>query len=536
MPNRENKNSRTFRPKPVVLCILDGWGIAPPHAGNAVANAKLPHFNELASNYPVMALSAAGEAVGVPWGDVGNSKVGHVSLGSGRIVYQDLPRINKAISDGTFFKNKALCAAADHVKANNSCLHLIGLLSNGGVHAAVEHLAALLAFASEQKLKRVYLHLFLDGRDMAYNSARQLITVVEHAIGEYKVGAIATLAGRFYAMDRDNNWERTAKAYQAMAAGESDKTFATPDEAFAYYYGKKIYDEEFPPTVITTNGQPAVTITENDAIIYFNFRADRARQMTKALAVPGFSKFAGVRSFRNLFFVTMTEYEKNLPVSVAFPPETVVNTLGDVLAAAGLKQLRIAETEKYAHVTYFFNGGREDPGTGEERIVIPSPSVASYADEPKMSAPVITERLKKEIAADVYDFILVNYANADMVGHTGDMDATIIALEYLDFALRELSQLVLSKNGVLLITADHGNAEELFNMQTGVIDKEHSTNPVPLVIVGKQFEGKRLDQTDVSGADLSILNPQGILADVAPTILDIMQLQKPPEMTGRSLI
>jgi len=518
------------------LCILDGWGISPPHAGNAVANAKLPHFNELIANYPVAALSASGEAVGVPWGDMGNSKVGHLSLGAGRIIYQDLPRINKAISDGVFFTNEAFCAAAAHVKKNNSRLHLMGLLSNGGVHAAVEHIIALLAFAGEQKLREVYLHLFLDGRDMAYNSARQLITDVMRAINDYKVGAIATLSGRFYAMDRDNNWERTAKAYEAIVAGKSDKIFATPDEAFAYYYGKKVYDEEFTPTVISRDGKQTAVIADNDAVIYFNFRADRARQMTKALAVPGFDKFSGIQHFKNLFFVTMTEYEKNLPVSVAFPPEMVTNTLGDVLVSAGLKQLRIAETEKYAHVTYFFNGGREEPGAGEERIVIPSPSVASYADEPKMSASAITERLKKEIISDKYDFILVNYANADMVGHTGDMDATIIALEYLDYALGELSQLVLSKNGVLLITADHGNAEEMFKMQTGAIDKEHSTNPVPFIIVGKQFEGKRLDQTDVSGTDLSILNPQGILADVAPTILDIMQLKKPSEMTGRSLL
>jgi len=530
------KKQNNQRPKPVVLCVLDGWGIAPPHAGNAIANAKLPHFNELVSSYPVMALSAAGEAVGVPWGDMGNSKVGHLSLGSGRIIYQDLPRINKAISDGSFFVNEALLAAAAHVKKNNSRLHLMGLLSNGGVHAAVEHLTALLAFASEQKLSKVYEHLFLDGRDMAFNSARQLITEAQRAIVDYKIGVIATLVGRFYAMDRNNNWERTARAYYAMVEGKADKTFATPDEAFAYYYNNKVYDEEFPPAVISVDGKAAGTIAENDAVIYFNFRADRARQMTKALTVPGLSKFSGARSFHNLFFVTMTEYEKSLPVSVVFPPVAVSNTLGDVLAAAGLKQLRIAETEKYAHVTYFFNGGREDAGVREKRIVIPSPGIASYADEPKMSASKITERLKKEILAGAYDFILVNYANADMVGHTGDMDATISALEYLDSALHELSQLILSQGGVLLITADHGNAEELFNMQTGAIDKEHSANPVPFIIVGKQFEGKRLDQADVSDADLSILNPHGILADVAPTILDIMQLQKPPEMTGRSLL
>src|SRR3989338_6607675 len=528
-----SNNINQIRPKPVVLCVLDGWGIAPPHSGNAITNAKLPHFSELVARYPVVALSAAGEAVGVPWGDMGNSKVGHLSLGAGRIIYQDLPRINKAISENTFFQNEALLAAAQHVKKNNSSLHLLGLLSNGGVHAAVEHLTALIAFAGEQKISRLYLHLFLDGRDMAYNSARQLINDVQRAMADYHTGVIATLAGRFYAMDRDNNWERTARAYQAVSAGVADKTFATPDEAFAYYYGHKTYDEEFPPSVITADRKGAAVITDNDAFIYFNFRADRARQMTKAFVLPGFNKFTSVRSYRNLFFVTMTEYEKNLPVRVAFPPQEVRQTLSDVLAGAGLRQLRIAETEKYAPVTHFFNGGREEPSKGEERIVIPSPRVASYADAPQMSAPAVTERVKKEIAKDVYDFILINYANADIVGHTGDMAAAVTALEYLDKALHELTELVLAKGGVLLITADHGNCETMFNMQTGAIDKEHSVNPVPLIFFGKKFEGRRLDATDIAGNDLSILNPQGILADVAPTILKIMGLEKPIEMTGR---
>jgi 2,3-bisphosphoglycerate-independent phosphoglycerate mutase len=530
------KSDKQLRPRPVVLLILDGWGIAPPYSGNPISLAKLPNFNELTSHYPTLALSAAGEATGLPWGEMGNSEVGHLNLGAGRIVYQDLPRINKAISDNTFFNNKVLLNAAEHAKKNKSKFHLLGLLSNGGVHAAVEHLIALLAFAKQNKIDQVYLHLFLDGRDMSYNSGRQMIKDLNKSILEHKIGVIASLSGRFYAMDRDNNWERVERAYNAIANGECQKSFSDPMEAIEYYYAQKVYDEEFAPSVIVKNNQPIATVQDNDAVIFFNFRSDRARELTKAFILPGFNKFTKYQQRQNLYFATLTEYEKNLPVEVAFPQEEVVNTLGKVIADNGLKQLRIAETEKYAHVTYFFNGGKEEPYDKEERIVVPSPHTESYALEPKMSAPEVTARLIKEINKDIYDFILVNYANADMVSHTGDIDATIIALEYLDKALWEITNAVLSLNGVMLITADHGNAEELFNMQTGSIDKEHSTNPVPLIIIGKDYEGKNLGGQDVIGADLSLLNPSGILADMAPTVLKIMNLPKPKEMTGVALV
>jgi len=530
------KNDKQIIPKPVVLIILDGWGIAPPYAGNAITQAKLPNFTELASHYPAMALSAAGEAVGLPWGQMGNSEVGHLNLGAGRIVYQDLPRINKSISDDSFFSNAALLGAVGHVKKNKSKLHLMGLISNGGVHAAVEHLIALLTLAGRNELAEVYLHLFLDGRDMPYNSGRQMILDVNKSIAECKIGKIATVVGRFYAMDRDNNWERTAKAYQAIAQGKSERTFKSAIEAIDFYYGKKIYDEELPPSVIVDNGKPIATVKDGDAVIFFNFRGDRARQLTKSFVLPGFNKFFREKNILNLCFVALTEYEKSLPMQVAFLPEDVVNALGQVIADAGLKQLRLAETEKYAHVTYFFNGGKEDLYKGEKRIVVPSSRVESYADEPKMSSPEITANLIKEINKDVYDFILVNYANADMVAHTGNMDATVSALEYLDKFLGEIAKIILTHAGVMIITADHGNAEELFNMQTGSIDKEHSTNPVPLIVIGQDYEGKNLGKEDVIGADLSLLKTQGILADVAPTILKIMSLPKPKEMTGRSLI
>ncbi|MDP3900275.1 MAG: 2,3-bisphosphoglycerate-independent phosphoglycerate mutase [bacterium] len=524
------------RPKPVLLVVLDGWGIAPFYSGNAISQTKLPNYESLIARYPATILSAAGEAAGVPWGAMGNSEVGHLNLGSGRIVYQDLPRINKAISDNSFFDNSALKGAIENTKINNSKLHYLGLISTGGIHAAIEHLIALLAFASEHKLKQVYLHLFLDGRDMPYNSGRQLVMDVEKKIVEYKIGKIATLSGRFYAMDRNNHWDRVKKTYNAIALGKCDKFFATPGEAIEYYYSKKVYDEEFVPSVITNNNKPIATIDDKDSVVFFNFRSDRARQMSKVFVLPDFDKFERMKKFDSLYFVTMTEYEKNLPVHIAFPPETIKNTLGQVLSDSGLKQLRIAETEKYAHVTYFFNGGAEEAMLGEERVVIPSVNVESYADEPKMSAPEIFLALKKALSNDKYDFILVNFANADMVGHTGDMDATIKGINFLDKILGDLTRIIIAKDGAMLVTADHGNAEEMFNMQTGSITKEHSTNPVPLLIINKSLEGQKLSRADISGADLSILKPQGILADVAPTILKIMNIKKPPEMTGRSLI
>ena len=334
-----NIDKNQIRPKPVVLVVLDGWGIAPPYAGNAISLAKLPNFNQLVSHYPVMALSAAGEAVGLPWGEIGNSEVGHLNLGAGRIVYQDLPRINKAISDNIFFKNIALLGAVKHVQSHQSKLHLMGLISQGGVHAAIEHLIALLVFAKQQKMEQVYLHLFLDGRDMPFNSARQLIIDVLKSIAEHKIGVVASLAGRFYAMDRDNNWERIALAYAAIAQGESKKFFPDALAAIDYYYAKKIYDEEFVPAVIAKDGKPIAAVADGDAVIFFNFRADRARQLTKAFVLPGFNKFAPVINYQDLYFVTLTEYEKNLPAAIAFPPVAVKNTLGEVMAEAGLKQL-----------------------------------------------------------------------------------------------------------------------------------------------------------------------------------------------------
>jgi len=518
------------RPKPVVLIVLDGWGVYQPYPGNAVALANTPTFNSLIQEYPVTTLRASDEAVGLPWGEAGNSEVGHLSLGLGRILYQGLPRIDKDISDHSFYSNEVLLAAANHAKKNNSSLHLIGLVSNGGVHASVDHLFALLTFAKQQALENVFIHVFLDGRDTAYNAGLNTIKGLELTIKEQGVGTIATVSGRYYAMDRNNNWDRTEKTYRTMTLGEGE-TAKDAVTAIEKSYKNKIYDEEFVPTIINKKG----LVKENDAVIFFNFRPDRARQLTKAFVEENFEAFT--RPFlKNLFFVTFVVYEKDLPVKVVFPPYVIKECLGEVLAKNGLKQLRIAETEKYAHVTYFFNGGVEKPNEGEDRILVPSPAVASYDLKPEMSALEVTKKLVEAIESDKYDFILVNFANADMVGHTGNLQAAIKAIETLDKCLSKVVRSILMKNGIALITADHGNAEVMFNMQTGQIDKEHTSNPVPFILVGREYAGRNVGWQDLINNDLTLVQPQGFLADVAPTILKLMGLEKPKEMRGMNLI
>ncbi len=482
-----------------------------------------------------MTLQASGEAVGLSWGEIGNSEVGHLNLGSGKLLYQNLPRINKAITDGSFFKNAKFLEAVSRAKKNKTALHLMGLASSGGVHSSIEHLFALMELCAKQKLKEVYIHAFLDGRDMPYNSGVDFIAKIQQKIKEYGVGEIATIAGRFYAMDRDNHWERAVLAYNAMAKGESKEKFSDPIEAVNKSYGKKVYDEEFVPVVMENGGQPVATVKTGDSAIFFNFRSDRAREITKAFVLPGFEKFKREYS-RDLYFVAMTEYEKDLPVEIAYPPEIITEPLAKVIADAGLTQLHIAETEKYAHITFFFNGGLEVEFKGEERILVPSPRVSSYAEKPEMSAKEVTKKLVKEIMEEKYDFIVVNFANCDMVSHTGDLKATIKAVEVVDDSLKQIVEVVLGKGGAVLVTADHGNGEELVNSQSNEIDKEHSTYPVPFIIVGKEWEGKTAGSLDSPNSDLSLTQPSGLLSDVAPTIIKIMGLKKPKEMTGKSLI
>ncbi|MFH1366568.1 MAG: 2,3-bisphosphoglycerate-independent phosphoglycerate mutase [Patescibacteria group bacterium] len=521
--------------KPVVLVIMDGWGVAPPSRANALSQAKTPVWDKLLATYPSLTLQAAGESVGLPWGEMGNSEVGHLNLGAGKIIYQDLPRINKAIVDNTFYANKALKEAVRQVKKKNSDFHLMGLVSTGGVHSALDHLYALLEFCVKEGLKKVYIHAFLDGRDTPPKAGENFIEKLSVKMEELKVGQIATISGRFYAMDRDNHWDRIEKAYLAMTQGKTAKKAPHALEAIKESYKNNIFDEEFVPTIITDNkGEPLATVKEEDALIFFNYRSDRAREMTKAFVLPGFEKFPREKYLKNLFFVTMTEYESNLPVVVAFPPEKISEPLAKVVADNKLNQLHIAETEKYAHVTFFFNGGREEPFLNENRILVPSPSVSSYDQKPEMSARTLTDKLIKEINTGKYAFVVVNYANADMVGHTGIFPAIVKAIETVDECLGELIDCVLGVNGALILTADHGNAEEKIDLQTGFLIKEHSSNPVPLLIIGQEWQNHPSALS--LGSDLSSLTPFGLLSDVAPTVLELMGLPKPKEMTGQSLL
>lgn len=529
-----NNKPTKKRPKPVILVVLDGWGIMQPYSGNAISLAKTPVFDELISKYPAMTLRASGEAVGLPWGESGNSEVGHLNLGLGSIMYQGLPRINKFISDNSFYKTKAFLDVVNHVKQNKSKLHLIGLISTGCVHSSIEHLQALLAFTREQKIDDVFIHAILDGRDTPFNSGLNFIKSIMSFTKEYGVGRIASISGRFYAMDRDRHWDRITKAYMVMAEGIG-KQGGDPVAIIEQSYAKKIYDEELVPTVVTKNGRPVAKIGPNDGVIFFNYRSDRASQLTKAFVLPGFEKIKGRKYLQDLFFVCFTEYEKDLPVAIAFPSEKITSSLGKIISDENLAQLRIAETEKYAHVTYFFNGLSDVKQAGEDHVLIPSPQVISYDKKPAMSAPEITEKLIKLIQEDKYDFILINYANADMVGHTGNLKAAIEGIAIEDENLGKVIKSVLGKGGVLLVTADHGNAEFMFNMQTGQIDKEHTSNPVPFIVVGQEYEAKTIGFKDVPGDDLSLVQPQGMLSDVAPTILKIMGIKKPPTMTGMSL-
>ncbi len=523
------------RPKPTVLAILDGWGIAQDTDGNAITRAETPNIDRFTREYPVMTLYASGNEVGLNVGDMGNSEVGHLNIGAGRVYYQTFPRINKSIADKSFFENEALLRAITQAKEKKSSLHLIGLLGIGHVHASQAHLYALLELAKKHKLKKVFVHAILDGRDTVYNSGKDFVVELEEKMKSLGVGKIATVSGRFWAMDRDNRWDRIEKAYTAMTCGIADKYAVSAQQAIESSYKKKIYDEELEPVVIGEKQHPLTTVASKDAVIFFNFRPDRARELTEAFVLPGFEKFN--RTYiSGLECVTLTEYEKEIPVSVAFTPVVVHNCLAEVVSAAGLSQYHIAETEKYAHVTFFLNGTVEDPFPGEVRKIIPSPKVSSYDKEPAMSAGAITKDVIRAIEAGEYDVIILNFANADMVAHTGNMEASIKAMEVVDKSLGAIAEQVLAKEGILIITADHGNGEEVKNIETGEKDKEHSTNPVPLYIIGNEFRGKAGPAGDPPEGDLSLMHPVGVLADVAPTMLKLLGIRQPEEMTGRSLL
>ncbi|MFA7654070.1 MAG: 2,3-bisphosphoglycerate-independent phosphoglycerate mutase [Candidatus Magasanikbacteria bacterium] len=528
----------SYHYKPVVLTILDGFGIAPDSDGNAVARANMINYKKYLRQYPAMTLSASGSEVGLLFGQMGNSEVGHLNIGAGRIYYQSCPRLNQAISDGTFFTNKAFLEAINRVKKNKSRLHLVGMVGVGRVHSSDDHLYALLELCKKEKLKsdQVFVHAVLDGRDCIYNSGLDFIKNLQDKMKELGIGQIASLSGRFYAMDRDNRWDRIEAAYRAMAEGKSDHVAVDPIQAITDAYAQKNYDEEFVPTVIMDKKRnPLTTIRSGDAAIFFNFRPDRARELTKAFVLPGFEKFE--RNYiKDLYFVTMMEYEKDLPVLVAYNPLVVRNSLAETVSKAGAKQFHIAETQKYAHITFFLNGTIESPFENEDRAIIPSAKVTNFADKPEMSAYEITKEATKAIDSGKYDLIAVNIANPDMVGHTGDFEATKKACEVTDECAGKIVDHTLAQGGVVIITADHGNAEEVLNLQTGAMDKEHSTNPVPFLIIGKDFVGQAGPSGDPPEGDLSLMQPVGMLSDIAPTILKLMGIEQPADMTGKALI
>ena len=506
--------------KPVMLMILDGFGVALKSEGNAVEIAKKPNFDRLFNKYPHAQLEASGMAVGLPEGQMGNSEVGHLNLGAGRIVYQELTRITKSIADRDFFENEAILKAMKNAKENNTSLHLLGLLSDGGVHSHIDHLKGLLEFAKMQGLQKVYVHAFMDGRDVPPSSGKEYINQAEAMMKEIGVGEIASVSGRYYAMDRDNRWERVELAYNAIVLGKGETATSAIQVIENSYHDNKT-DEFVLPAVITEDGHAKATIKNGDSVVFFNFRPDRAREITRAINDQDFAGFK--RDNLKLTFVTMTQYDKTLEgVTVAFKPQTLENTLGEYVSGKGLKQLRIAETEKYAHVTFFFNGGVEKENEGEDRALIASPKVATYDLKPEMSAYEVTEELLKRLDSDQYDMIILNYANPDMVGHTGVVSAAVKAIEAVDECLGKVVDKVLQKQGTVFITADHGNAETMVDFSTGTPFTAHTTNVVPLVWVSDNQNGAKIKS--------------GKLSDLAPTMLNVLGLDVPKEMTGECLI
>ncbi|MDR3271134.1 MAG: 2,3-bisphosphoglycerate-independent phosphoglycerate mutase [Peptococcaceae bacterium] len=501
--------------------ILDGWGYCDETTGNACIVANTPNFRALEGRYPHTLIEASGEAVGLPAGQMGNSEVGHLNIGSGRVVYQDLTRISQAIRTGELARNPVLREALDVPLRNGTALHLMGLLSDGGVHSHEEHLFALLALAKERGLRKVFIHAFLDGRDVLPRSAKEFLTHTEDKIKELGIGRIATVSGRYYAMDRDQRWERLELGYRALVYGAGEQaagSLAVVDQAYA----RQVTDEFVLPTVIVDEaGQPVGSIRNGDSVLFFNFRADRARELTRAFVDQEFPGFA--RPDRpQVHFTCLTEYDVTIGAPVAFPPQNLKNTLGEVLSAAGLRQLRIAETEKYAHVTFFFNGGVEEPSAGEERCLIPSPKVATYDLQPEMSAEQVTAEMLRRMEAHSFDVAILNFANPDMVGHTGVFKAAVQALETVDRCLGRIIDSARAKGWTVFITADHGNVEAMQDVQTGLPFTAHTTDPVPFIIV---------DDRHADGS----LRAGGALCDIAPTLLKCLGITQPVEMTGQAL-
>ena len=509
--------------KPVVLMVLDGYGLSDNPEGNAVAMAQTPVMDKLMKECPFVKGNASGLAVGLPDGQMGNSEVGHMNIGAGRIIYQELTKITKSIQDGDFFQNPELLRAIENVKKNNSDLHLWGLLSDGGVHSHITHLYGLLELCKRQGVENVYVHAFLDGRDTPPASGKDYVAALDAKMKEIGVGKIASLSGRYYAMDRDNRWDRVEKAYASFVYGEGEKA-TDAVQAMADSYAKDVTDEFVLPTVIVDEaGQPLSLVKANDSVIFFNFRPDRAREITRSFCDKDFTGFERKNGFLPLTYVCFTDYDETIENKyVAFKKESITNTFGAYLAANGKKQLRLAETEKYAHVTFFFNGGVEEPNPDEERILVKSPAVATYDLQPEMSAPEVGKHLVEAITSDKYDVIIINFAYPDMVGHTGVIPAAVKGVETVDKCVGDAVEAVKKMDGVLFICADHGNAEKMIDYETGKPHTAHTTNPVPFILYNYD--------------PAYTLREGGCLADIAPTLLEVMGLPQPAEMTGQSLL
>ena len=503
----------------VLLCIMDGWGISTDHPEyDATKLAHSVNVDKLIEEYPSITIHADGEYVGLPDGQMGNSEVGHLNLGAGRIVYQDLSKINRSIKDGSFFKNERFLQAVNHAKQNNSSLHIFGLVSTGGVHSSLDHLLALIKLAADEGLTKVYVHAFLDGRDTPPQSACTYLERVEEELKKYNLPQIATIIGRYYIMDRDNRWERVEKGYNALLLGEGEKADSACN-GVKQSYARGDNDEFVLPTVITGDES---RIKDNDAIIFFNYRPDRAREISKALNFVDFDGFERKKVLKNLCYITMTSYNEDFTFPVAFPKEKLVNILGDVLEANGVKQFRTAETEKYAHVTFFFNGGIDEPQPHETRVLVPSPKVATYDMQPEMSAYEVCDNVLKAVSNPEYGFVLVNFANPDMVGHTGVIEAATKACKVVDECVGKIAEACIENNVIMLLTADHGNSEVMVNPETGKPQTAHTTNKVPFVLIN-------------ASKDLQ-LKDDGALCNIAPTVLKLMGIKKPDEMDSEALV
>lgn len=512
---------KTSRPRPMTLIILDGWGCRAETDHNAIAAAHKPTWDELSSHYTYSEISGSGRSVGLPDNQMGNSEVGHLNMGAGRIVHQDLTRIDSAIEDGSFFTNATLVQAFQLAKSTGKAVHAMGLLSPGGVHSHEQHFFALIKMAAQKAAPSLYLHAFLDGRDTPPQSAADSLKRLDAACAQNQIGSLASIIGRYYAMDRDQRWDRIEKAYDLLTAGKAPFTATSGLQALDQAYARGETDEFVQATTIHAPGKQPVTIQDGDIIIFMNFRSDRAREITQAFVAPDFSGFKRRQTPKLGEYVCLTEYDVRFKAPTAFAPESLDNILGEIISRAGLKQLRIAETEKYAHVTFFFNGGVETPFPNEDRILIPSPKVATYDLQPEMSAPELSARLIEAIKSNQYDLIICNFANPDMVGHSGNIEAATKAIETIDLCLKEIHQAISASGGELIITADHGNAEMMFDPATHQPHTAHTSNLVPFIYAGRKAE---------------IINKNGKLSDIAPTLLYLMNLPKPKDMTGQSLI